>query len=137
MATEKNIRDVCTAYSGLIGITFRGIYENSVNLGPSDGSGSVRRLVISIEDNIDRMVKTFETIQSLYEGRIWKGFVWKRGRYKLFIGESDINSDVELTEGVSYEFMIIDVKEFGLGLRWNKPLDYIWKHGMNISLECQ
>ena len=76
-----------------------------MNLGSSDGSDSARRLVISIEDNIDRMIKTLETIQSQYEGRIWKGFVWKRGRYKLFIGESDINS---LTEGVSYEFMIID-----------------------------
>ena len=76
-----------------------------MNLGSSDGSDSARRLVISIMDNIDRMIKTLETIQSQYEGRIWKGFVWKRGRYKLFIGESDINS---LTEGVSYEFMIID-----------------------------
>ena len=137
MATPTDISDVTTAYSSLIGKTFAGTYKESKNMGlTTDGSGSTRRLVISIDEaNVDSaMIETLQEIRDLYEGIIWKGFVWhdKYDRYTLYIGESDI--DANLTEGMSYKFEIIGVKDFGHDMTWKEPQKYVWKRGMNISL---
>ena len=92
--------------------------------------------MISIDEaNVDSaVIETLQEIDRLYDKKIWRGFVWhdKYDRYALYIGESDI--DANLTEGMSYKFEIIGVKDFGHDMTWKEPQKYVWKHGMNISL---
>ena len=140
MATPQDIRSVLDAYSHLIGETFIGKFQRTMTMGlTSDGSGRTgERLMISIEESSSDLETKLQKIGDEYETKIWKGFVWSDNRscFLLFIGESDIGDrDVELTEGTSYKFEITEVNEFGQGLEWKKPQDYIWKLGMNISLK--
>ena len=82
MATPTDISDVTTAYSSLIGKTFAGTYKESKNMGlTTDGSGSTRRLVISIDEaNVDSAMietlhKKFETCTKALYGKALCGMI--------------------------------------------------------------
>ena len=99
MATPTDISDVTTAYSSLIGKTFTGTYEDSKNMGlTTGGSGSTRRLVISIDEaNVDSaVIETLQEIDRLYDKKIWRGFVWhdKYDRYALYTSGNLISMQI-------------------------------------------